>query len=278
MFGVTASRFPLRPVHFYVNRRLLATSTQSFIPVIDFTQFREATGQSERKLVAHQIVSAFKESGFIYLSGHGIPSSTIQNTFAKGKLAWEDPRSNRGYVTIGRERVTQSSDPHEIATLRAKAPDCKESMEIGRDWGSEWKNQWPQEDHAPLFKKTMLDFYQTCHNLHIYVMRSIALGLDLPENFFDNKINEQCHNLRLLSYPPIKTSLLEGEGQARAGAHSDYGTLTLLFQDSVWIELAKLWYEGEIPSCEYGRLHCWSIGSNIFMKHLQVRQYGEMKE
>lgn len=64
-------------------------------------------------------------------------------------------------------------------------------------------------------------------------MRSIALGLNLGESFFDDKINEQCHNLRLLSYPPIKSSLLEEDGTARAGAHSDYGTLTLLFQDQV---------------------------------------------
>jgi isopenicillin N synthase-like dioxygenase len=82
-------------------------------------------------------------------------------------------------------------------------------------------------------------------------MRSIAVGLDLDEMFFEDKINEQYHNLRLLSYPPIKTSLLKKAGQARAGAHSgglgfpvvtglkghtaeiDYGTLTLLFQDNV---------------------------------------------
>jgi isopenicillin N synthase-like dioxygenase len=51
-------------------------------------------------------------------------------------------------------------------------------------------------------------------------MRSIALGLDLDETFFDDKINEQCHNLRLLSYPPIRSASLREEGQARAGAHS----------------------------------------------------------
>ncbi len=51
-------------------------------------------------------------------------------------------------------------------------------------------------------------------------MRAIALGLDLDEMFFENKINEQYHNLRLLSYSPIQTSLLKEEGQARAGAHS----------------------------------------------------------
>jgi isopenicillin N synthase-like dioxygenase len=64
-------------------------------------------------------------------------------------------------------------------------------------------------------------------------MTSIAIGLNLDKGFFDGKIDQQCHNLRLLSYPPIKRALLQEEGQARAGAHTDYGTLTLLFQDSV---------------------------------------------
>lgn len=125
-----------------------------------------------------------------------------------------------------------------IAALREKAPDLKESIEIGRDWDADWKNQWPQESDAPGFKRTMLDFYQvffrvhallpiftslltqTCHDLHVHVMRSIALGLDLDQNFFDDKINEQCHNMRLLSYPPIKRALLEGGEQTRAGSHS----------------------------------------------------------
>ncbi|KAF9006520.1 hypothetical protein BDQ17DRAFT_1239196 [Cyathus striatus] len=215
------------------------------IPVIDFSNFRSANSPTEKKQTADEIVSAFKDSGFIYLANHGIPSETVKTAFMKSKeffalpqhvkdsLAWEDPRSNRGYVKIGRERVTQSADLAEIAALRRKAPDFKESMEIGRDWDSEWKNQWPQETDTPVFKRTMLDFYQTCHELHVHVMRSIALGLDLEESFFDDKINDQCHNMRLLSYPPVWRAVLEGEGQARAGAHSDYGTLTLLFQDSV---------------------------------------------
>ncbi|KAJ7129391.1 hypothetical protein C8R44DRAFT_872665 [Mycena epipterygia] len=214
------------------------------IPLIDFSRF-QAGSSAEKKSTALAIVSAFKESGFIYLSGHGIPASTIQGAFAKSaeffrmptdvkeKLAWEDPRSNRGYVRIGRERVTQSTDAAEIAALREKAPDFKETMEIGRDWDSVWKNQWPQETDAPEFKQTMLGFFQKCHELHVEVMRSIAIGLDLEESFFDEKIQEQCHNLRLLSYPPIKRALLDNDGQARAGAHSDYGTLTLLFQDMV---------------------------------------------
>ncbi|KAI0068721.1 Clavaminate synthase-like protein [Artomyces pyxidatus] len=215
------------------------------IPVIDFSKYLHATSLAEKRRTADEVVNGFKEVGFIYLDGHGIPASKVNQAFAKSadffrlpsevkdKLAWEDPRSNRGYVKIGRERVTQSDDPQEIASLRAQAPDYKESMEIGRDWDKTWKNQWPQESDVPGYKQTMLDFFQTCHELHTIVMRSIALGLDLDEMFFEDKIHEQYHNLRLLSYPSIKTSRLQLDGQARAGAHSDYGTLTLLFQDSV---------------------------------------------
>ncbi|KAI0747319.1 hypothetical protein BC629DRAFT_1298861, partial [Irpex lacteus] len=215
-----------------------------------FGKYLNASSDAEKRQTAAEVVNGFKEVGFIYLDKHGIPSSTVSNAFQKSaeffslpketkasrmsSLAWEDPRSNRGYVAIGRERVTQSADANEIAQLRAKAPDFKESMEIGRDWDETWKNQWPQESDAPRFKQTMLDFYQTCHDLHVQVMRAIALGLDLEESYFDQKIDQQCHNLRLLSYPPIKTDLLRGEGQARAGAHSgELWHLTLLFQDSV---------------------------------------------
>jgi len=152
-------------------------------------------------------------------------------------LALDDPQANRGYVKIGREQLTQSTDAAEIAELRGKAPDMKETMEIGRDEGTNWKNHWPQESDVPGFKQTMLDFFkvrstqrntsvfathrfdQICNEIHRIVMRAIALGLDLDEMYFEDKVNEQYQNLRLLWYPPIKTSLLK-EGQSRAGAHS----------------------------------------------------------
>ncbi|KAG6335108.1 hypothetical protein ID866_3977 [Astraeus odoratus] len=229
-----------------LNRSQDARSDEAFrIPLIDFSAFRVASSLSEKRRVADDIVNGFRNVGFIYLTGHGIQPETIENVYKKSadffglplqikdQVAWDDPRANRGYVKVGRERVTQSSDAAEIAALRKTAPDTKETMEIGRDWDPVWKNKWPKESDLPGFKSTMLQFFQTCHELHMVVMKSIALGLDLKEDYFDNKINQQYHNLRLLSYPPIRTKLLSQEGQARAGAHSDYGTLTLLFQDSV---------------------------------------------
>jgi isopenicillin N synthase-like dioxygenase len=216
----------------------------SGIPIVDFANFGSLSF-SQRRETARQVVDGFKKTGFVYLGNHGIRDRVVREAFRrsdeffglplekKRALAWEVPRSNRGYVQQGRERVTTSQDPAEIARLRASAPDYKETMEIGRDWDSTWKNMWPQESDVPGFKIFMLKFYQECHGLHVRVMRAIALGLDLQENFFQDKIDAQDHNLRLLNYPEIKTDLLREDGQARAGAHTDYGTLTLLFQDSV---------------------------------------------
>ena len=84
----------------------------------------------------------------------------VDEQLLQDKLAWDDPRANRGYVKIGRERVTQSTDAAEIVELRNKAPDTKETMEIGRDWDKTWRNHWPQEGDAPGFKQTMLDFFK----------------------------------------------------------------------------------------------------------------------
>ncbi|PVG04208.1 Clavaminate synthase-like protein [Serendipita vermifera] len=215
------------------------------IPVVSFAKFRQSNSIAEKTQTANEVVTAFKEVGFVYLKDHGVAEGVIDNAFKKSaeffglpieeksKLAWEDPRANRGYVARGRERVTQETDAATIAKMRAAAPDAKETMEIGRDWDPTWRNRWPKEELVPNFKSTFLDFFRTCHELHVDVMRSIAIGLELEEKFFDNLIHEQYHNLRLLNYPSIPTTALREEGQARAGAHSDYGTLTFVFQDRV---------------------------------------------
>jgi isopenicillin N synthase-like dioxygenase len=68
---------------------------------------------------------------------------------------------------------------------------------------------------------------KTCHEFHVSVMRAIALGLELEESFFDDKFDQQFHDLRLLHYLPVKRALLQGTGE-RAGAHSGRDSLASL--------------------------------------------------
>ncbi|KAG6378643.1 hypothetical protein JVT61DRAFT_12913 [Boletus reticuloceps] len=185
MFGLRRSLTLLKelPVRSLPRKRLHSTLAEDVrshstfhIPIIDFSAFRANTALSEKRRVADDIVNGFKEAGFVYLSGHGIPGDVIDNVHKKvrrwqvlpasirsDQVAWDDPRANRGYVKVGRERVTQSSDAAEIAALRTNAPDMKETMEIGRDWDLVWRNKWPKEVDSPGYKQTMLQFFQVGH-------------------------------------------------------------------------------------------------------------------
>ena len=158
----------------------------------------------------------------------------------KDALAWTTPDANRGYVPPGREKVTQSADPAEIARLRATNPDLKESMEIGREGVPGLPNRWPDrfgdddDAGAAAFTRFMKDFFTTCKSLHVELMRAIGMGMGLTPDFFDPYTDGGDNNLRLLHYPAVPAALFTSDAsRVRAGAHSDYGSVTLLFQDRV---------------------------------------------
>jgi isopenicillin N synthase-like dioxygenase len=58
------------------------------------------------------------------------------------------------------------------------------------------------------------------------LMRLFALGLDLDEYWFDDKIDKHMTNLTANWYPDQRVRAKPG--QLRAGAHTDYGSLTIL--------------------------------------------------
>lgn len=110
--------------------------------------------------------------------------------------------------------------------------DLKESFEIGRE-GDEYENLWPDrvEAEGVDFAVTMKEFFLHCRELHRIVMRGIALGMELEETFFDDYVRKGDNTLRLLHYPPVAKDAFKA-GRERAGAHTDYGSVTFLFQDS----------------------------------------------
>ena len=117
---------------------------------------------------------------------------------------------------------------------KASIPDLKESFEIGPDGVEGFPNQWPDrfDEEGMVFRHTMMKFFDECKEMHRLVMSAIAMGMGLEESYFDNFVSNGDNNLRLLHYPPVKKEVFErNKGQVRAGAHSDYGSITLLFQD-----------------------------------------------
>ncbi len=209
------------------------------IPVIDFGPFIAGCCADQQR-VAQEIYRACHHIGFMYLKNHGVPSNLLQPVFqqshdffalpceVKQHLAWADELSNRGYVGIKRER------------LNPKRPgDAKECFNVGKEddttvsSGSQSvalvQNRWPSDQEE--FRQTLLDFFDACVEASQRVLLAFELALQLPTDFLVNLHTQGEHTLRLLHYPPLDQPL-EPE-QIRAGEHSDYGSLTLLFQDDV---------------------------------------------
>jgi isopenicillin N synthase-like dioxygenase len=160
----------------------------------------------------------------------------------KASIPWDTPESNRGYSLPGAEKLSnldivegdnRSNVEKKIEQLRQTSPDQKESFDIGLETDPNYKNKWPvSKNPNGDFRQTLLDFYETGHKLHLEVMRAIALGLGVDQNYFDRFCDHKDHTLRLLHYPRCKVENLDvSKGNRRAGEHTDYGTITLLFQE-----------------------------------------------
>ncbi|MDZ7955756.1 isopenicillin N synthase family dioxygenase [Nostoc sp. DedQUE09] len=187
------------------------------IPVIDFTNFTKSNAIT-RQAVIKQIYEACHEIGFMYLQNSAISKELIKEVFnhsksffnlpleVKQKQAWSDELSNMGYVGIERERLNPN-----------KSGDLKEAFNVNKQ--------------AVGTNASLVTFYDNCTEFANRILQAYALALELPEYFFTIRHNQQNHTLRLLHYPPLQTP--PKPGQVRAGEHSDYGSITLLFQDDI---------------------------------------------
>jgi len=90
-------------------------------------------------------------------------------------------------------------------------------------------NIWPAE--PPGFRAAAITYYRAMHQLVGFLMRLTALGLGIDETFFDDKVSRSIGTMRLNYYP--RQVLAPLAGQLRAGAHTDYGGLTILNGEDV---------------------------------------------
>ncbi|OCH91839.1 thymine dioxygenase [Obba rivulosa] len=214
------------------------------ISVIDFGAFLNGAKKQE---VADAMLKSFQDTGFVYLVNHGISQDKVQSMFDWSKKFFSLPQDikmlaphpssgthHRGYSAPGAEKVTQHVyDSAELAKIRGKAPDVKESFESGREDDIVQPNIWLPEDALPGFRNACLNFFWTCREAELNILKALALGLNLPEGFLLEYHSAVDNQLRLLRYPSVPVEQLEREEVARIGAHSDFGSITLLLQDDV---------------------------------------------
>ena len=211
------------------------------VPIIDIAPYRTGPAAAKAGVVA-AVDKACRDIGFLVITGHGVSPALIDRVDATArrffklpldaKQALNRPKDDqvRGYSAVGNEGLSYS--------LGKKAPgDLKESFTIGPidpptsayytgpAAGPHFApNLWPAQ--IADFRECWSEYFGTMSELAADLMRIFALGLALPEHFFDDKIDRHISMFRVLSYPN-QTEPPE-PGQLRAGAHSDYGSLTIL--------------------------------------------------
>jgi isopenicillin N synthase-like dioxygenase len=89
------------------------------------------------------------------------------------------------------------------------------------------ENLWPARPEG--FRPTLEAYYRRMNRLANDLMAIFAHSLDLPENFFFDKLDKNISALRVICYPEQREA--PEPGQLRSGAHTDYGTLTILMAD-----------------------------------------------
>lgn len=122
--------------------------------------------------------------------------------------------------------------PYFGANVQLPADSHQESYDIGSDHNSSQPNQWIPEEILPGFHEFMTRFYWECFRVGGDVLRALAIGMGLDnENYLLEKHSGHNNQLRLLNYPPVPAEVLETERAARCPAHTDWSSITLLFQD-----------------------------------------------
>lgn len=212
------------------------------VPVLDIAAFHRGDAITKQGL-AQEVGRAINDIGFLVITGHGVDPSLIAEVQAASRSFFDLPMAEKMVVLRPAPDVTRGYIPLEAESVGRSQGldvpgDLNESLMIGPvdvppgdpyfhgpQAGKHFHpNLWPE---APVELKPLYEaYFRTMGGLAEDLMALFALALGLPEHFFADKIDRHISRLRVRNYPaPLEAPKL---GQLRAGAHCDYGSLTIL--------------------------------------------------
>lgn len=220
------------------------------IPSLDLSHFTAGNADQKARFV-QDLGRAFNQIGFVAIRNHGLTDELTKRLYNSAqaffsapdavKQQYEHPELNgqRGYIGKGKETAKGF-----------KVADLKEFYHIGQPEpvGDMPANVLPTE--YPQFGDAALTAYQTLENAGKMLLRAIALYLDLPETYFDDKVQHGDSILRALHYFPLDPTTTP-DGAVRAAPHGDINLITLLMgasadglevlrRDGKWIGITAL--------------------------------------
>ncbi|CAG2532717.1 Isopenicillin N synthase [Maribacter dokdonensis] len=202
----------------------------SLVPSVDLTDFLSEDPKRKQKFI-NEIGKAFEEIGFVALGGHFLSDELVDSLYAEIKAFFDLPDDvkdgyqiegiggQRGYTSFGKEHAKGR-----------KEGDLKEFWHFGQyvENNDKLEKEYPANvivKELPEFNKVGKETYKMLEKTAKYVLRALALHLNLDEFYFDNFIKNGNSILRPIHYPPIKT---EPKNAVRAAAHGDINLITLL--------------------------------------------------
>lgn len=209
------------------------------IPVIDLAGALESGG-SASEAVAEQMRIAAMATGFFYVKNHGVPAERIDQQFELALQLMELPLATHQALAIHHSKTMRGFEALGAQTLDETArPDLKECFYCGMaypvnhpyvlaGYQTYGGNQWPTElSQAPAQCEA---YIQALLGLSRRLMQLLALSLHLPEAYFDATSHSPMVTLRMIRYPAHPPDA--DDRTFGAGAHTDWGALTLLAQDA----------------------------------------------
>ncbi len=199
------------------------------IPVIDVAGHDDASA-------ARLLRDACENSGFFYISGHGVPPSVVETAFVQAKRFFDLPlderltvikdRFHRGYLPLGTtQRPGQKKDLKDSFDFGVELPLTDPDVICGMPLHG--PNQWPD---LPGFRGAMETYAAYVRTAALKLVRVLALSLDLNEDFFLQHYQKPVFTTRVIHYP-VPDQRFEAEYDIGALAHTDYGHITVLAQD-----------------------------------------------
>ena len=207
------------------------------LPIIDFAAVR-AHDTAGTQLAAASIRDACLSDGFFYITNHGVPDAVIEAVYEQGRRFFRQPPEVKRQAAVNaRHRGFNAlGDAH---MYEARKPDYKEFFSMGLDLPEDdpdvlageklrGPNNWPPG--MPAFRAALEAYYAAMLACGADLMRAVAVSLELDADFFSARYRKPLQRTQIVYYPPQPPDL--GEDQFGVAPHSDFGCITLLWQDS----------------------------------------------
>ena len=215
------------------------------LPVIDWALYRSKDIDARRSVI-EGFAAAGRALGFFYLKNHPIPFDAQRPLFAMAERFFNQPDAAK--LAVQMSGALRGYEPMQRQALDETAPpDIKESFYYSGMPDARASDRWPQ--NLPGFREELQSYGAQMTKIGNELFQCLALSLDLDADYFGAGIAEPSCTVRLLHYPPQPARSLTN--QLGAGAHTDWGAITILLQDDcgglqirdadgTWVDAAPL--------------------------------------